>query len=148
MQPETDAQLFDMLHGLFGFGDFEEDGSEPWHHFRMVEISKIKAIRKKRRWTIPDFVLVARHCADTGVRIDRVWDLLAHYAAAKAADVANARLRREERVREAIAAELASGLPDSAAWVQRLELSTGRGRLELLEEWESTRQRTLAPGMS
>ena len=55
-QPKNDAQLFDMLHSLFGIGDFDEDGV-PWFRFRMTEIAKLKAIRKRRSITLADYAM-------------------------------------------------------------------------------------------
>lgn len=146
VEPTSAPEVFDMIHGLFGIGDFDPDmDSDPWYRFRLTEIAKIKSIAKKRRWTWAEFAMVARYCSRHDIRVSRTWDLLAHWGPAKAEERTLDLQRREAEVRDAIATERASGLPDSEEWAVRLELSTGRGREELLEEWKAGRQRTLAP---
>lgn len=143
MHPTTDTEVFEMLHGLFGIGDYNADDAKPWHKFRMVEVSKIKAIRTKRRWTFGDFAEVARYCSRQNIAIKRTFDLLAHHGAAMLEVSRNARQRREDVFQEAVDLELAAGLPDSLEWAERLQLAAGRHREELLEEWRQTRERTL-----
>lgn len=143
MEPSTPAEVFDMIHGLFGIGDYSEDDPDPWHRFRMVEISKIKAIQKKRRWTCAEFASAARYCHRHGITITKTWDLLPFHGQAAIEDIQNARLRKEAALQEAVALERSVGWDDSSEWANRLELSSGRGREELLEEWRETRQRAL-----
>jgi hypothetical protein len=147
MHPTSDAEVFEMLHGLFGIGDYNEDDPIPWHKARMVEIAKIKAIRTKRRWSFGDFAMVAVYCYHQSIRITKAWDLLQHHGKARLAQVNSDRLRRESRAQDAAALELQVGLPDSEEWAGRLSRATGRGREELLAEWESTRKRTLEEAM-
>lgn len=146
MHPTSDAEVFDMLHGLFGIGDYDQDDDRPWHKFRMVEISKIKAIRVKRRWSFGDFGEVARYCSQHNLPIGKAWDLLPHLGAAILERQVNARLHREDAIQEAAALELASGRPDSVEWAERLQLAVGHHREELYEEWVRTRQRSLETG--
>lgn len=143
MHPTSDAEVFEMLHGLFGIGDYNEDDPVPWYKVRTVEIARIKAIRTKRKWSFGDFAMVARYCHAQSVRITKAWDLLQYHGKARLEQVTNDRLSRESRAQEAAALELAVGLPDSQEWAGRLSRATGRGREELLAEWESTRKRTL-----
>lgn len=145
MDPRTDAEVFDMIHGAFGIGDYNPDDPTPWHRFRMVEISKIKAIRLKRRWSFADFATTARYCKRHRHRIEKTWDLLQHYGAARLESIDTARAQRDVRVEAAVNAEREAQQPDWEAWVARLELSAGSGRVALLEEWATTRQRTLSP---
>lgn len=143
IHPTTDAEVFEMLHGLFGIGDYDEDDEKPWHKVRMVEIAKIKAIRTKRHWSFGEFAMVARYAHANGHRITKAWDLLQHHGPARLDEINNARLHREGRAQAAAALELQVGLPDSDEWAGRLVRATGRARDDLLEEWESTRKRTL-----
>lgn len=140
MHPTTDAEVFDMLHDMFGIGDYNEDDDRPWHKARMVEIAKIKAIRTKRRWSFGDFAMVARYCYTQSIPVRKAWDLLQHHGPARLAAVNNERLQREERVQEAVSLELRAGLADADDWAGRLARATGRGRDELFLEWESTRK--------
>lgn len=143
--PTTDAEVFDLIHGAFGIGDYDPDDDRPWHKFRMVEISKIKAIRTKRRWTFDDFAMVARYCKSHRIRVLRAWDLLEHYSKARLEQRALARARPDERVEMAVAAERIAALPDSQEWISRLQLSAGKGREAVLEAWAEARERTFAP---
>ena len=74
------------MHGLFGIGDFDDSGPVPWFKFRMVEISKIRAIRKKRQLSFPALAMAARYCYRRHIPIKGVWELVAFIVpAAKAA---------------------------------------------------------------
>jgi hypothetical protein len=143
MHPTTDGEVFQMLHGLFGIGDYDEDDKRPWHKFQTVEVIKIKAIRTKRRWSFGEFADVARYCATRGIPVTKAWDLLQYHAPAMLERANNARRQREAVFQDAVDLELAAGLPDSQEWADRLGLAVGHYREELLEEWVKTRQRTL-----
>lgn len=140
MHPTTDTEVYEMLHAMFGIGDWEEGDVKPWHKVRMVEVAKIKAIRGKRHWTFGDFGMVARYCHVRGVRITKAWDLLAYHGPARLEEINNARLRREEGAQAAAAMELAAALPDSQDWAGRLTRASGKARDDLLHEWETTRR--------
>lgn len=141
--PTSDAEVFDMLHSLFGLGDYNDDDDKPWHKYRMVEISKIKAIRLKRRWSFGDFAMVARYCHRHRIPIAKTWDLVPQFGHAKVELVADIRTRRDDRVTQAVAMERQLHAEGYEQWVAWLELSSGRGREELLEEWAEFRKRTL-----
>lgn len=139
-EPTSDAEVFDLLHGLFGIGDYAEDDPKPWHKMRMVEISKIKAIAKKRHLSYADFYMLATYCAGRGLPIARTWDLLQHYPAALRERSANARLRPDlvgQQIQAAI--DLERMRPDGVEWVGRLSRAEGTGRASLLADWKRER---------
>lgn len=140
VEPQTDAELFDFIHSLFGIGDFTEDDKKPWHRFRMTEIAKIKAIRKKRRISIDELAAVARYAGARGYVVTSTFDLLKHFPDAMRERRRNTKTPLVLAVEAAIELEREYGDPE---WVDRLDRSSGAGRIDLLQEWRSTRERTL-----
>lgn len=131
----TDATVFDVLHRLFGAGDY--NGAGEWHRWRMQEISKIKAYRAKRNVDPFELVETAQWCRRHRIWIKAHWELYEHIPAAK----------REEREREAEAAvsvletdiqaaiELEIARPDGT-WLDRLVRAAGPARKEVYEAWK------------
>jgi hypothetical protein len=83
VQPKTDGALFDMLHSLFGVGDFDETGAMPWFRFRIVEIAKLRAIRKRRSITLADYAMTARYCHQHHEQVKESWQVCGFIADAK-----------------------------------------------------------------
>ena len=138
VEPKRDAQLFDMLHGLFGIGDFDDSGPVPWFKFRMVGISKMRAIRKKRQLSFPALAMAARYCYRRHIPIKGVWELVAFIVpAAKAAGRDRVSPLGVE-VREAVANERSREDP-SPEWVDRLLRARGEFRRDVLDQWEQAR---------
>lgn len=135
MEPQTDAELFDMLHGLFGIGDFDEDDERPWHRFRITEISKIKAMRTKRHISLADFALAARYAYRHRMKINNSWQLPPQILEARREAKATAVSDLSQEIQAAIDAESSSGRPDSEWWVERLMRAAGPYRREVLDEW-------------
>lgn len=142
MQPRTDAQLFDMLFGLFGIGDYTPGDERPWHRFRMVEISKIKALRRKRRITIDQLTLTARWCYRRRIHITSAFGLTEHIGEALRERTLATRHALDERM--AAAADRARDLGE-ADWAQRLLLAQGAYRQPLLDAWREHQQRLTSP---
>jgi hypothetical protein len=139
-EPKTDAQLFDMLHELFGIGNFDESGSVPWFRFRITEIAKLKAIRKRRSITLADFAMTARYCQRHQEQVKESWQVCGFIADAKreARRIAVPELSQE--IHTALEIERALPGPDSATWVERLLLTRGLFRREVLDEWKQSRE--------
>jgi len=148
VQPKTDAGLFDMLHSLFGVGDFDEAGTVPWFRFRMTEIAKLKAIRKHRSITLADFAMTARYCQRHQEQVKESWQLCGFIADAKreARRIAVPELSQE--VHAALEAERALPGPDSATWVERLLLTRGPFRRDVLNEWKQSREQVIATSVT
>jgi len=141
-QPKNDAQLFDMLHSLFGIGDFDEDGV-PWFRFRMTEIAKLKAIRKRRSITLADFAMTARYCHRHHEQVKESWQLCGFIADAKreARRIAVPELSQE--IHAALDLERALPGPDSSTWIERLLLTRGPFRRDVLDEWKQSREQAV-----
>lgn len=137
--PETDAQLFDLVHELFGVGDWDRDlDAQPWHKVRMAEIAKVKAIRKRYNYSITELTELARFVHERQYRVTKTWDLLQHYPAYRRQRAVNARLRLDQEFEEIL--EVERGRLDGDEWVTRLLLSQGIGREELVRKWREERQ--------
>lgn len=137
--PITDGQLFELVHELFGVGDWDRDlDAKAWHQVRGAEIAKIKAIRKRYNYSIAEMAALARYVHERQYRITKAWDLLKHYPAYRRARVADARSRMEQEFEEILAIE--RGRLDGDEWVTRLLVSTGIGREELVRKWREERQ--------
>lgn len=134
-EPATDAALFDMVHGLFGVGDFNDSSIEnPWWKFRAREIAKLKTIRKKRQVTLRDFALAARYCFTNRIAVRETYQLCPHLLDAKR----EARLRRVSDLAQGIASaveiERGKSQPDTKV-IERLLLAQNTGRQVVLDEW-------------
>lgn len=138
MQPATDAQLYDYIHALFGVGDWMDADGRPWHKARMVEIAKIKAIRKKRRFSIADLVMLADHCYRRRRPIRQTFDLLQWWPDAVRERTANARSQVDIEIERAL--EIERARPDGGEWVDRFLLAQGGGRQIVLNRWKQERQ--------
>ena len=141
--PKTDAQLFDLVHELFGIGDWDRDlDAKAWHQVRGAEIAKIKALRKRYNYSVEELAELAKFAHDRQLRVSKAWDLIGYYnqfrrhRARARADIARQRLDQE--FDEIL--EIERGRLDGDEWVTRLLLSTGIGREELLRKWREERQ--------
>ena len=119
VQPKSDAALFDMLHSLFGIGDYDET-AQPWFQFRIKEISKLKAIRKHRGISLADYAMTVRYCQRHDEAVKESWQVCGFIADAKreARRIAVPELSQE--IHAALEAERALPGPDSATWIERL----------------------------
>lgn len=142
-QPKTDAQLFDMLHSLFGIGNFDESGAVPWFRFRITEIAKLGAIRKRRSITLADYAMTARYCHQHGEQVKESWQVCGFIADAKreARRIAVPELSQE--IHAALEVERTLPGPDSAMWVERLLLTRGLFRRNVLDEWKQSREQAV-----
>ena len=140
-EPASDAELFDLLYRLFGIGDHDQDDAQPWYKFRLREIAKLKAIRKKRGVSLADFTLAARYCYRRRVTVHDSWQVPQHLAQARREAKAAATSDLSQQIEAAVAAEQAGHRPDQQ-WVTRLLRARGRYRVEVLEAWRSARQTT------
>lgn len=137
-EPSTDAALFDLIHARFGVGDWSDDDERPWHKVRMTEISKINAIRNKRKLSISDLVLLVDYCHRHRRTICATFDLLQYWPDAVRERSANARSQLDLEIEQAL--ELERQKPDGDEWVERFLLARGPGRQPLLDRWKAERQ--------
>lgn len=138
IRPKTDADLFDLIHQLFGIGDWDADiDKQPWHKVRMTEIGKIKAIRRKRRFSVEDFAYLAQFCYRNRRRITKTFDLLEHWPDALRDRTLNARSRIDNEIQAAL--ELEQQREDGQEWVERFLLAQGAGRIAALNRWRHER---------
>lgn len=136
VEPTTDAALFDMLHGLFGVGDYVEDDPKPYHRFRMIEISKIKAMRKKRGIALDQLACTARYLYRRGGHVRATYGLVEHMGPA----LRERALARQTAVRQQMltASDEARALGQDG-WADRLLLAQGSFRAEVLQQWQQWR---------
>ena len=148
VQPKSDAVLFDMLHSLFGIGDFDESGTVPWFRFRMTEIAKLKAIRKRRSISLADFAMTARYCQGHQEQVKESWQVCGFIADAKreARRIAVPELSQEVHV--ALEIERALPGPNSAYWVERLLLTRGPFRRDVLDGWKQSREQAVTTSVT
>lgn len=137
-EPATDAALFDMLHALLGVGDYDDSADVPWFKFRMVEIQKIKVLRRRRGVSLGEFALAARYCYRRRIPVRRSWEVCGYIPAAK-------KQARASRVSD-LAASIATAVENERSradcderWVGRLLRAQGPARAEVLAAWERER---------
>lgn len=134
MTPTTDAELFDMLHGLFGLGDYVEGDDKPYHRFRMVEISKIKSMRKKRALGLDQLAATARYLYRRGGHVRNAYGLIEHMGPA----LRERALARQMEVGESmVAASAEARATGQDEWADRLLMAQGSYRQLVLEQWRT-----------
>lgn len=137
-EPINDGALFDMLHGLFGVGDFNDSTEgQYWFKHRVREIAKIKAIRKRRSITVYDFALAARYCFNHQLPIHESYQVCAYVLDAKR----ERRLRLvssvAQEVAKAVEIERAKAEPDQQM-IDKLLRARAAGRQVVLDEWRES----------
>ena len=135
---KNDSELFDLIQKAFGIGDWSDDDERPWHKFRVAEISKIKAIRKKRGYSIADMVMLTEFCRSRGKTIKNTFDMLEFWPAAVRARTASERFHDSEDLQAAI--EIERSRPDGEEWLNRLLLADGPGKAYTLHRWQNERK--------
>ena len=74
--PQTPAELHDLLHEMFGIGNYDDlTSTDPWFRARMTEISKLRAMLKRRRCSIEEVTVAARYARETGKPIHAAWQV-------------------------------------------------------------------------
>jgi len=132
VDPSSDAELFDMLRAMFGIGDWMDSDERPYHRFRMVEISKLKALRGKRRIRVEQMVVAARYCFRRRIPIKAPYQLVSYMG--EAMYQRSLEQRAELGTRMSQAANDARRLGQEQ-WAQRLLLAQGAARQGVLDEW-------------
>ena len=74
----NDSDLFDLLHRLFGIGEWDEDGPVPWWKFRQGEAAKIKRSRTARGVALEDLATAAYFCKAHNLDVRAVTWLYRH----------------------------------------------------------------------
>ena len=134
-----DAALFDQLHTLFGIGDYNEDDPKPWFRFRMLEIGKLKALRRKRALSVGDLMLAAEYCDKKRIRITASWQLVAHISIAKKYQREWLAEKLERDIADAVAHERSLPDPDQE-WASRLLLARGSIRQDVLNQYREAQR--------
>ena len=134
VEPEDEAQLFDMIHGLFGVGDFDDSKDIPWWKVRRAEISKLRGICRKRQISLADMALTARYCYRQRKRIQQSWQLTSYISDAKK-DLRNRKIGDLDRLVDEALTEERFRDDTSTEWVGRLLRARGAYRRRVLDEW-------------
>lgn len=140
--PSTDAELFDYLHSLFGWGTYDDLAARetPWWKARGVEIGKIKRSRFKRKVSIATLVLTADYCFRHHITVRNITSLYHHIYDAESEYRVFVRaaesLKLDDLIAEAVAYERSTG---DDTWLDRLLRAQGPARSEVLKEWKSER---------
>lgn len=140
--PSTDAELFDYLHALFGWGTYDDLAARetPWWKARGVEIGKIKRSRFKRKVTIATLALTADYCFRHHITVRNITGLYHYIFDAEAEQRVLTRTAEsnalDDLIAEAVAYERSTG---DDTWLDRLLRAQGPARSEVLKEWKSQR---------
>lgn len=137
--PETPAQLYDLLHELFGIGNYDDIASRtPWFRARMTEIAKLKAMLRKRRCTVAEVAIAAWYAHDAGLPVYgtyRVFQLIPEAKRAARESDRTARAsgqldRRNVAANEAIEA-------GEQSWADRLISASDRDIDAVIDQWRN-----------
>lgn len=139
--PINDGALFDMLHGLFGIGDFNDSTEDQrWFQHRIREIVKIKAIRKRRSITVHDFALAARYCFNHQLPIHESYQICAYVLDAKREKRLRLVSSVAQEVDKAVEIERAKAEPDQQM-IDKLLRARATGRQVVLDEWRESHRK-------
>jgi len=144
VEPTTDAQLFDMLHGLLGIGDFDDSGDVFWFKFRMTEIQKLKAMRRKRKLSLKQMAMAGRYCYRHRITVRHSWEVCTFILPAAKEAAGNRVSEVGQQIRDAVENERSRPEPD-AEWIARLLRARGDYRREVLAEWMEARDARRVP---
>jgi hypothetical protein len=136
-QPKTEAALYDLLQQRFGIGSWDEATAKvPFYRARMTEISKLKAMMKRRRVRIEEIVLAADYASARQIPIRETWQIFELVPDALKDQRMNGRADIEERLQKAAEEAMALGRQD---WAVRLYNTDRRSGEAVLAEWEQQR---------
>lgn len=130
------SELYDLLHELFGIGDYDDTGDRPWWQVRSVEIGKVGRMLKSRHCTTDEVAEAARYAQLQGIPITESWQVFQLVPDALKAR----RLARTEQDAAALrndrsaAIQAALDLHDTA-WAERLMRTPDAHLDEVLQEW-------------
>lgn len=128
----SEGELFDYLTERFGIGDYDEGSGVPYWKYRGTEISKIKAMLKRRGVTVQEMMLAANFAAERKMTVRAAWDLLSLIPPAKRAASKPSRVSDAERLQEAARDAAARGMLD---WASRLVAADPSEADRVLAEW-------------
>jgi hypothetical protein len=134
--PTGDAKLFDVLHGWFGIGAYDEEDETPWWAWRMAMIGRIKASRKRRDTSIAELYVSALYCKAHNLNIEGIGWLYRHIPKAWAwwdGQLIDAVDTPTVQYAEAIRIEAAN---QDSTWLTRLLRASPACQEEVLAEWE------------
>lgn len=140
--PTSDAELYDKLAALFGYGTWDELAADgvPFWKYRMKEIAKVGASRKKNDCSVIEASRMADYCKAKGISISGPHQIYRHRADARrwwaAKEKAEFDARLDGLINDAVAIE--AQIPDSP-WLHRLIHATGPDRAEVYRSWEHLR---------
>ena len=138
--PATDTALFERLRRMFGVGDFDEDGDQPYYEYKRLEAGKLKRWRVARKLSLLDLWIAAQFCKATKVPITTPFDLTRYVTAgkrwAKAAELVTERENLDDQIVAAVRRERT--FARDGDWVGRLLRAQGDGRKEVLATWETS----------
>jgi hypothetical protein len=143
--PSTDKALYERLRRMFGVGDYNENGDQPYFEYQRQEAGKMKRWRIARKLSLLDLWLAAQFCKATKVTVITPFDLTRHITVAKrwakAAELAAERANLDDQVIAAVTRERT--FARDGDWVGRLLRAQGDGRKEVLATWESSLSSTI-----
>lgn len=146
-EPANDTQLYERLREMFGIGDYDSFGSQPYHEYVRGEVAKLKAWRNKRSIGIQALWFAAEYCQANHIPITKPYELSKHTREGwrwhRDKELEAAAARAEERVNEAVSRERTLAQPDPA-WLSRLLTAAPEYREGVLVEWEKSYSSRLA----
>lgn len=131
--PVTDGRMFDVLHGMYGIGTWDED--TPWWKFRARESAKIKASRRKHNRSLAELYVAALYCRAHAIDVRAVTFLYRHIGDAWAwweSKQYRVAVTPHDRYAAAVRDEMAN--PDDA-WLNRLLRADPSVRDEVYQQW-------------
>jgi len=137
--PTTPAELHDLLHEMFGIGNYDDLAStDPWFRARMTEISKLRAMLKRRHCTVEEVAVAAHYARDAGKPIHAAWQVFLLVPDALKAQ----RAARAQRTLDDLHAAIHDAAAEAYAlgeheWADRLMRAANSTAASVLDEWRN-----------
>lgn len=137
-RPETPAELYDLLREYFGIGDWDDSKPKmPYFRARMTEISKLKAMLKRRRCTVAEVAIAAEYARREYKPIHAAWQVFVLVPEALSAQRALDRQSQPDLLAEAISEAVEAG---EMAWADRLMRVGPHDAADVLNAWKERDQ--------
>ena len=137
--PQTPAELHDLLHEMFGIGNYDDlTSTDPWFRARMTEISKLRAMLKRRRCSVEEVTIAAQYARETGKPIHAAWQVFILVPDALKAQ----RNERAQRTLENLLVEIHAAAAEAhelgePEWADRLMRVSHANAVSVLDEWRN-----------
>jgi len=137
--PTTPAELHDLLHEMFGIGNYDDLAStDPWFRARITEISKLRGMLKRRHCTVEEVAIAAEYARETGKPIHAAWQVFILVPDALMAQREERRQRTLDALRHDVEAAASEAYElGEHEWADRLMRASENTAATVVDQWRN-----------